>query len=195
MHAFQKINASYFCVDGRYVDRWHGDLRYRRTYTERNYMLFAALANVRNNGDVNPMCEPRGIPGWAKIFEKDEMYDFGDHSQSWLRLDEITLWEGWKQEVPDQKLVDLAGYNEWLRSGPKGVTVSATGASGPVFEIGQEKEFLACREKWKHIWIEAPVELQEHCSEFFRLCRYDLAFLSRDFGKPDDIILVFGFDS
>ncbi len=196
MHAFQKVGASYFCIDGRYVSHWDGeDLKYRHTWHERDYCLFSILADVRNNGSITPISEPRGLPEWAEVLKQDDIYDFGDHSQSWLSLDEVINWPGWQDTVNDERLVDEAGYEEFKRHGPAGMTQWCKGSSGPCYQSFQEAEFLASKERWKHIWVTAPKKLEEVEANFLRMCRYDLGFISKDFQHPTDIFLVFGFDS
>lgn len=67
----------------------------------RHYMLFAALANVRNGfgfagidtGDAIPyISEPRGLPDDVDARETDDNYWYGDHSFSWLTADEMLEW-------------------------------------------------------------------------------------------------------
>lgn len=76
----------------------------------RNYTLFAILANVRNNGFVIPISEPRGLPKdlYCVFKEPEDYIGFGnycccnkisdsyqkersyvDHSYSWLLSSEI----------------------------------------------------------------------------------------------------------
>jgi len=195
MHTFQKTGSNYFCVDGRYIDPWSGELRYRRTFHDRNYMLFACLAGVRNGWGIEPIAEPRGIPEWAKNLSCPEMYDFGDHSQTWLRLDEVMNCKGWSQTVNDERLLDEVQFKIWKKKGPEALTSWCKGASGPLFNSDEEKEFLKSREKWKHIWKVVPVKLEDHEEKFLSMCKYDLAFMAKKWDTPSDIVLVFGFDS
>ena len=58
---------------------------------DRNYDLFAVMAGVRNNGDIIPLSEPKGLPAnlttvtqFAYDYEKPDA-----HSMSWLSLKEI----------------------------------------------------------------------------------------------------------
>lgn len=85
---------------------------------DRHYFLFAWLANVRNGfgfagvktgNQIAPISEPRGLP---EDFEVDDSYyQLGDHSHSWLTLQEIidtplpqTLKTG---------VISLEEYNNW----------------------------------------------------------------------------------
>jgi len=69
---------------------------------DRNYALFGALAGVRNYQNITPIAEPRGLPFNFPV--KDEYFEsyrgkiwMGDHSYSWLTLDEMLSWDGWSQ--------------------------------------------------------------------------------------------------
>ena len=72
---------------------------------DRNYTLFAVLADVRNRYDLTPISEPRG---WPEDFECKEwnhesnsMGDrwLGDHSFSWLSVRELLEWSGWDVSI------------------------------------------------------------------------------------------------
>jgi hypothetical protein len=53
---------------------------------DRNYKLFALLANVRNRFNIEPLSENRGVPNdiceetYNAFFDKDIWMDFSDHS-------------------------------------------------------------------------------------------------------------------
>lgn len=60
-------------------------------YWSRNYYLFSILADVRNSGDVEPICEPRGIPEDASSGYKymTDRWDGDAHSHSYFTLEEL----------------------------------------------------------------------------------------------------------
>lgn len=77
-------------------------------YSDRNYRVFSQLADVRNDGDVDPISGPRGLPGdmsetledlySGKLGEDEDSYDEihakfgawpGEHSRSWLTLRDL----------------------------------------------------------------------------------------------------------
>lgn len=60
-------------------------------YDDRNYPLFAVLANVRNNGDYQCIDSPRGLPEDVTPYVKSEYESWGidAHSCSYLTLREI----------------------------------------------------------------------------------------------------------
>jgi hypothetical protein len=62
----------------------------------RDYRSFSRLANVRNDRDITPISEPRGLPE-GFVVDNSHVYDLngidiwlGDHSHSWLLVSEIT---------------------------------------------------------------------------------------------------------
>lgn len=74
---------------------------------DRSYAVFSALAGVRNYNDVTPIAEPRGLPEGFSMDENESVtlrYSnqkiwTGEHSHSWLTLDEILNWDGWSQQL------------------------------------------------------------------------------------------------
>lgn len=113
----------------------HGRVQYRYEDGEwfddgpipdcRSYRLFAALAGVRNgygfagmptHEPIKPISEPRGLPD--DIPNHDDQIWFGDHSFSWLTLDEIRTWDGWDKCLSDMPDVPLrqrcSSFHKWL---------------------------------------------------------------------------------
>lgn len=98
--------APIFKVDD--YDESEGMTRYNHPYTfqpydDRNYEVFAVLANQRNHHEpeIKPISEPRGYPvdihpvsTWLL-----DGYDFVDHSPTWLSLDEVFAYD-WSQPSP-----------------------------------------------------------------------------------------------
>ena len=67
------------------------DYRIVPIYENRNYGLFATLANIRNYGDTVYIDEPRGLPGDTCQYIKNELGDYRDwgHSASYFTLKEL----------------------------------------------------------------------------------------------------------
>lgn len=87
------------------VNGWMDDAR-QSWYDGRNYTLFGVLAGVRNY-DVDPISKPRGFPPdpgdeVAKMIADDglESWWLGDHSHTWLTLDEVLAYD-WDQRLPN----------------------------------------------------------------------------------------------
>ena len=82
----------------------------------RNYAVFSALAGVRNYENIEPIAEPRGLPEDFDMKEAmlvmrygDDPY-VGDHSFSWLSLDELETWPRWIEEPRYEMFLAWLGY-------------------------------------------------------------------------------------
>lgn len=91
---------------GTFRDRW---------YADRLYVVFAALAGVRNyaaspraDGQIKPLApvaEPRGLPADMSTEARDLIEDDMDgHSDTWLALDEVLAYD-WDQPITDGREV------------------------------------------------------------------------------------------
>lgn len=119
-------------VDGKWVtaDTWTPDeydagrmcVPYKtRLYRDRNYDLFAMLANVRNGygfagcdtGDgFKPLSEPKGLPADVSPEVKAESDHWGvdGHSHSWLTLTELKAYDWHGQKTNHRGYVDQYEY-------------------------------------------------------------------------------------
>lgn len=83
---------------------------------ERNYALFAKMANVRNwagaKPPIVPISQPKGLPEDATELTKlhSEQYGVDGHSHSWLSAKEISELHKWLQDESIPK--------EWFRKDP-----------------------------------------------------------------------------
>lgn len=92
--------------------RCHGSGEFRASwYSDRLYVVFAALAGVRNyaasprvDGQAQPLApiaEPRGLPADMSAETRDLIEDDMDgHSDTWLTLDEVLAYD-WDQPITD----------------------------------------------------------------------------------------------
>jgi len=157
---------------------------------DRNYQAFAKLADVRNGrgfagcdtGDAQiPISEPRGLPADTTIrdtsedvpYESPDYVWLGDHSHSWLTLRELLA-------VDYNAPVTLRGY------------VSPEAAKR--FREGGGKypprEYCG----WTSDTSWEQIEWQLPLYEAAPLLPKILASIC-SLGEPDDVRLVFGFDS
>jgi hypothetical protein len=78
----------------------HSEIKIRGTWhhhsdfkPERNYAMFAKMANVRNDDvrKIKPISEPKGIPDDATFLTKlhVKQMEYDGHSHSWLSAEEI----------------------------------------------------------------------------------------------------------
>lgn len=95
-------------------------------YDDRNYCVFAMLADVRNvqgfagcdTGDpVVPIAEPRGFPGDASPELQKWWADKGEHTPSWLTARELVEvdWRG--NKIVSRGIVDPENFYRWRRWG------------------------------------------------------------------------------
>ena len=158
----------------------------------RNYSLFAALAGVRNYHESACIAEPRGLPEGFSQEQKVEPYwwcghayprhgsdglyvEFGDHSFSWLTLDEMLAFD-WSQPVHMSGLVAEAGSvfsrGEVTYDADGEPSEYCMGTNAPAKEV-----------KWTQ-------PISKRCKDFLLTIRY----LKERFPK-EEIMFVFGFDS
>lgn len=97
--------------------KWH---HYARVWIQRNYLIFAKMANVRNyDGMVKPISLPRGLPfDVTELTNFDYKYGEADwHSESWLKAEEITeLQEYIENDLDIRNIESQWGYlfgNGW----------------------------------------------------------------------------------
>lgn len=95
---------------------WHN---YTKLAVDRNYALFARLADVRNETEprIEPIDEPRGLPEDVSFIVRFiHQKDNGRHSTSWLSILEIAdleKWgftQGWKKRYHESWLTIQIGY-------------------------------------------------------------------------------------
>ena len=79
---------------------------YSKPNIDRNYSLFAKLANVRNcDNKIVPISKPRGLPEDISFLVKKSYEMWGDdaHSASYIMCDEIPILEKWLEEYYQQE--------------------------------------------------------------------------------------------
>ena len=76
-------------------------------------MLFAALADVRNDWGIKPVREPRGHDCQGLYPKKLYM---GDHSFSWLTLGELLSYD-WDQPITDEGIITYETWKKWVDGG------------------------------------------------------------------------------
>lgn len=93
---------------GKMRDNW---------FSDRNYSVFSHLADVRNNGSIQPIALPRGFPDDMSAEAKEWMENYGgDHSDSWLNLMEISA-HNWTISRTVEGVVDLDEYRTFKAKG------------------------------------------------------------------------------
>lgn len=180
-----------------------------RAFGGRNYYLFAVLADVRNGhgfagistGDgFNPIAEPRGIPEDVSIkIKRISDYWGGDgHSHSYFTLKELLEYD-WEQMTVHCGMVDEREYSRMLTTnsdspmywaGMYGDDIKIVSNSKMVdlingkFSRKSGKDYVT-EVKWGETYREAVGAdyLEELCTELLQ------------YGKPEDVRIVFWFDN
>lgn len=94
------------------IDEWVYDPYFEETcvknpyWSDRNYLLFAILADLRNVYSIHPISLPRGLPDDISVEVKTRSDIEGDdaHTRSWLTLKELLEYD-WKQPFWDDNNV------------------------------------------------------------------------------------------
>jgi hypothetical protein len=152
----------------------------------RNYWAFGKLANVRNGegfagcdtGDaVRPISEPRGLPADTSIRDNNAEYDspdsvwLGDHSYSWVTLDELLA-------------IDLdATITQRGMVSPEQAKAFRERGEHPDSWCGWTSDTSAVQIEWK-VPLRKGAWLLPQIIEAIK-----------GLGEPQDVRLVFGFDS
>lgn len=186
-------------------------------YSDRNYDLFAILANVRNGrgfagcdtGDgFVPIAKPRGVPEDACSEYQAAVEDWaGDgHSHSYFTVAELLAYD-WTQTTKHRGWVSEKEYIYYRLTGkPK---IWSGGVDGPsiVHLSNEEMEVRTLRGAKAHNWVQyhnavsgreqifTQVEWEapyyESCSRFLSHTMPKLWRL----GKPEDVRVLFFFDN
>jgi len=177
-------------------------------YHSRNYNVFAILADVRNNYGFTPIAMPRGIPEDTAIIETHDLpYDertyvsFGDHSFSWLLLQEILDYD-WDQPVAKHGMVSVAEYKEWATKGKPNSWSGGVGGGGVrIIDAETMGEFIKTGQVTSdprvHYYAEVHWEdtCRASCAPFLQRMELLRERAAKEGFKPSDVRLVFGFDS
>ncbi len=207
--------------DGSRVDVDYDD----RFYRDRNYDLFAILADVRNGrgfagcdtGDgFKPIAAVRGLPQDVSpdVKASSDRWDCDGHSHSWLTVAELLAYD-WTQVTNIRGLVSASEYVEWCRwrrrSGEPPESYCG-GTSGTVLsedELKAKTETIKSRFEgkgfgwWKdyvsavaaEVRVYAPFELAQPYYKCARSFWSDCIPRLLHLGKPEDVRIVFWFDN
>ena len=134
MYAETRRNKQWTKVGAVFKDSWYNadkpESRWNKPYTDhpyddRNYDLFAILANVRNghgfagcrtSNGFNPIAEPKGLPNDVTPEVQDELRDWDGHSYSWFSLKELKEYD-WEQMVTHVGVLSENQYKAMKETG------------------------------------------------------------------------------
>ena len=178
-------------VVDREIESWEGDW-----FGDRNYALFAWLADVRNSHGNPPLAPERGLPSdvSAKVKEESDGWD-GGHSHSWFTVAE--LMAGLESLVVKHAgLVKEDVYNKWKASGESFPEEWCQGSSAPAITEAEYRQGVRPELRpalaWAGFYVRCAWEVtgKESFVRFVKL----LGELTK-LGTPDDVRIVFWFDN
>lgn len=186
----------------------HGCFQQRYTYGDekwetlalvprsRNYLLFAALADVRNYHGVTPISAPRGLP--ADIGEVAALEFFGDHSFTYFSLKELLEWTGWDQTVIESGYVERPEYEAAKAEGRHFKMWSQEVYGGKIIKATEDQIALGyAPEGYNYVFTKWSFPLRERVPHFMKLLDYlrDECNWWKDEKPHIEYRLVIGFDS
>ena len=167
-------------------------------YQDRNYNLFAILANVRNYSDFNPISEPRGLPEDASpdVKAQSDVWDMDGHSHSYLTVTELKAYD-WDQQTQHQGIVNLEEFKVYLQKGKPNSW--GDGVFGPNVVIVEREEGVSFisdpskipKDKEVYINVDWTESYRDSAGEFLTKTLPKLEVL----GDPENVRIVFWFDN
>ena len=201
------------------------DERTFRPYDDRNYDLFAMLADVRNGtgfagcitGEhINPISEPKGYPeDMCDALKSDidehlwDSKEYGkrphlsnEHSGSYLTLKELLEYD-WQQTHRTIGFLSQKGYAESIYRGKRPETWCGDIGGGRVKKVSEEDmkriiegTYPVDPEKEYYVQCVFPGQTYaEKAGEFYELTIPALKALIPEGGTEEDVRIVFDFDS
>ncbi|AXF39792.1 hypothetical protein LEY_31 [Paenibacillus phage Ley] len=81
---------------------------------QRNYRLYAALADVRNSYGIEPIHGPRGLPSGVSAVVKEQADNWGEdgHDHSYLTIKELSEFD-WNQEIAQARWETPYNFIQW----------------------------------------------------------------------------------
>lgn len=144
----------------------------------RNYSLFAFLADVRNNHELKPLSQPRGLPKDVSDDVKKESDEWGvdGHSHSYFTLQELLDVDWDFTVIPQSGFVDPKNYKLFKKTGRPNEWCQGTLSK----DYKKIKWNVSLRE-----FLEGFIESLYELKEWGRINKKE----------PKDIRLVFWFDN
>lgn len=126
MHLEYKKNGRWWCgdyyrVNPYYYEKGNNEPKYTKVSwcEDRNYGLFATLANVRNYSDNDYIDEPRGLPDdiTKEVEEDSDDWGIDGHSHSYFTLRELIEYRDTHPFLKRSGLVSKEEYDNYKNFG------------------------------------------------------------------------------
>ena len=175
-------------------------------YGDRNYNLFAILANVRNgygfagvptgSGFV-PIAEPKGLPDDVspEVKAESDRWNGDGHSHTWLTVREILDYD-WNQKTMLSGVVDAENWRRWKAYGKP--TEYSGGCWGKDIRNVSESEMEGLVESLKGSPELENLRTTVHWARYYHECMGSFAtavFRALHKCAPEDVRFVFWFDN
>lgn len=186
-----------------------------RWCSDRNYVLFAALADVRNGfgfagreifKPLQPLTDGRGLPKDFKLDVEDPHDDefcppqahgvwLGEHSYTWCTLAEVLAYD-WDQPLTAIGVVSRDEYAVWKEEGrPKSWRSWISGPGVKIVPLEEFEQTTDTDESRHYTQVQWSKPLRESVSSFLRELDILKAHAEKHGRKLSEIRLVMGFDS
>lgn len=180
-----------------------------RLYDDRNYNLFAILADVRNwrgfagvktGQGFNPIAPQRGLPSdcSAQVAAESENYGCDGHSHSWLTVREILDFD-WNQKTLLCGWVQYDGFRDWrLGNGPTHYSGDIWGAMVRKVTVEEMEALVAQADKDNDRSALAHVYTHVEWTKYYHevVGNFPLAIMRALHGaEPQNVRFVFWFDN
>ena len=158
-------------------------------FDDRNYALFATLADVRNYGYIKPISEPRGLPEDIHYITKELADSWGDdgHSHSYYTLKELMDYMShvptitYSGMISDEQASNLDKYNIYPTSWCLSTTMD--GYTHRTWTVPDDNV---------PILIEA---MKKRCAEENHIFEFQKDYEERIKKEADNFRIVFWFDN
>lgn len=158
---------------------------------DRNYCLFAALADVRNGTwgvTATPISAPRGLPEDCSI--RDDAWVFGDHSESWLSLAELLAYN-WDAPVTYDAVVSWEAWRALKERGERPQSFCASSSN----EIAEETAVAIMGTKTEGSYPGVRTSWASTLREAVGPRWFAFMDGLKRLGSPEAVRIVFGFDN
>lgn len=186
-------------VEVKVDETWTRVLYEPEAIHSRNYDLFALLANVRNGigfagikmGEGwKPLSDPRGLPSDMNPYND---YDLGDHSFSYATLKELIEFFNIEQISRKYGVISILQYKSYIKGtrpsnysggiiGQNIITINEQYIEG-IIDYGRNVDIYI-----QVSWLEKSTNAVNHFIN-------EVIPWMESLGEPENVRLVFGFDS
>ena len=178
-------------------------------YDDRNYDLFAILANVRNGSGFagcktshgfNPIAEPKGFPEDVTDEVRDKLEDYG-YGYSYFTLKELKDYD-WNQTVTHVGVISEEQYIKMKETGENPDSWCGGVCSRDIVTVSSDTmdKILAKTMDRNHnvrYYVQTdfePVAYKDCCLGFYEDTMSELEALIPEDGADEDVRIIFAFD-